>query len=660
MRGGSLLALLPVLATVSIWLAGEPSEASAEPPPQARIVNLRVGDDPGWRADNSFNLYWDFEVPAGAPAAASVHYRVRYQDGRDAVAERTLPAVSQVEAVHLPTSGSYVAEAWGVDAAGQSSPHASVGLLLDQARPAATQPLTPAGWIAGDKAVHLRMGRPEGATPISGLRGYAVSIDADPTGSPCAHPERCSDRETDLRGGVDDDSLILTGLPEGRLFVHAVAVSGSGMRSQQVGTAVLRVDATPPAVSVLGVPASWVGGPVRLQASAGDNLSGMAPDGPSGPLTEIALDGATPFVSLGGSASAVVEGDGVHRVKVRARDAAGNLSAQGSQPPLRATVRIDGEPPRVAFADRPNPADPERLEAAVSDSLSGADGHRGSIAVRPARSHQRFAPLPTTVAGNRLIARWDPDDHPAGSYEFEATGYDLAGNSATTTLRGNRTRLILVSVEKARTSLRAGFGRGRLATKEVPCGRGATLSGRLTTANGLPLGGEEIDVRESFDAGAAAARTSTVRTAGDGSFALPLDGGPSRRIELSFAGSRGRAPSAAAALRLETRGCVRMHASARSARIGGGPVVFSGTVGLPGGTAPAGGIPVQLQFRLPGLPWSEFRTVGSDRRGRFRYPYVFADDDSRGVRFQFRAVVAAHDGWPYATGASRPIAVTGR
>ena len=35
----------------------------------------------------------------------------------------------------------------------------------------------------------------------------------------------------------------------------------------------------------------------------------------------------------------------------------------------------------------------------------------------------------------------------------------------------------------------------------------------------------------------------------------------------------------------------------------------------------------------------EFRTVQTDARGRFRYPYSFSDDDSRGVRFQFRAIV---------------------
>jgi hypothetical protein len=345
---------------------------------------------------------------------------------------------------------------------------------------------------------------------------------------------------------------------------------------------------------------------------------------------------------------------------VRARDAAGNISDRDGEPALTATVRIDSTPPRVAFANRLDPGDPERIEASVGDALSGPSPRRGGIGVRPARSRQGFAPLPTTVNGNRLLARWDPDAHPAGSYEFQASAYDAAGNAATSTLRSDGTRMVAVSGEKQRTSLRAGFGKHRLATAHASCGHEVALDGRLTTANGQPLGGEEVVATESFAAGAAIRRrTSAVRTAADGTFSLDLSGGPSRQIGLTFAGSRGRAASSAPPLRLESRGCVTLRASSASAWIGGRPVVFRGQVSAPGGTPPSG-VPVALQFRLPGLPWSEFRTVTTDRHGRFRYPYAFADDDSRGVHFRFRALVAAHDGWPYATGTSKTVVVTGR
>jgi hypothetical protein len=664
------LAVLGVLTALGVagvsqcpgWSLGPlaANMAPAEPLSPTRVVDLRVAGGSGWHADNSFRLDWDLEVPTGADAVTAIHYRVRYPDGREAVAEQVLPRVWRVEAIHLPADGAYSAEVWAVDAGGHPSARASVGLLLDRARPGPTRPLPPSGWIAGEEAVHLRLAHPEGPEPRSGLRGYAVSIDADPGGSPCAAAERCGDPETDLRAGVDDDSLILAGLPEGRLFVHAVAVSGTGMRSEAIGTAPIWVDATPPRVSLSGLPGGWVNGPAHVLANASDGLSGMVPSGPSGPSTAITVDDGTPTLVAGGSAGAPVSGDGVHRVEVRARDAAGNFSVRDGSPPLTATVKIDGGPPAVAFANRPDPGDPQRVEALVADALSGASARRGTIAVRPARSRQRFAPLPTTVGGGRLLARWDPDAHPAGTYEFQATAYDEAGNAADTVLRGNGTRMLLVSSEKLRTSLRAGFGPRLTTSVEATCRQGATVHGHLTTANGSPLAGEVVVLTEAIDgASADPQRTDTLRTAADGTFSARLSAGPNRRLLLSFAGSPGRAPSSAPPLRLESRGCITLRASTARARIGGRPIVFSGRVDAPGMVA-ADGLPVALQFRLPGLPWSEFRTLETNRNGRFRYPYAFADDDSRGARFQFRAVVAAHPGWPYATGTSRPVAVTGR
>ncbi|MET0559794.1 MAG: hypothetical protein ABW065_14180 [Solirubrobacterales bacterium] len=649
---------VPHAGNLALAPLGGTAGASAEMLAPTRVANLRLAGGSGWHADNSFRLDWDLEAAPGAVPIAAIHYRVRYPDGRDAVAERTLPRVLRVESIHLPADGAYTAEVWAVDANGLSSARASIAVLLDQARPGTTRPLPPSGWIAGEAATHLRLSHPEGPEPPSGLRGYAISIDADPAGTPCAGVGRCSDPETDLRGGIGDDSLVLAGLPEGHLFIHAVAVSGSGMSSEAVGTAPIWVDATAPRVSLAGVPSGWVIGPTAILADASDGLSGMTADGPLGPFTSIAIDGGTPTVAAGGSARVLVSGNGIHRVEVRARDAAGNLSVRAGNPPLTATVKIDGTPPSVAFANRPDPEDPERVEALAADTLSGVSGRRGTIAVRPARSRQRFAPLPTSVESGRLLARWDPDAHPTGSYEFQATAYDEAGNSASTVLRGNGTRMTVVSSEKSRTSLHAGFGRRFAASLETPCGHGAELSGSLTTANGSPLAGEEVVLAEALDGGTATARTRSLRTAADGSFTAQLGPGPSRRLLLTFAGSRGRAPSSAPPLRLESRACVTLRASTPQARIGGRPVIFSGRVGPPG-APPSANVPVALQFRLPGLPWSEFRTVTTNRRGRFRYPYAFADDDSRGAHFQFRAVVAAHDGWPYATGTSRPVAVTG-
>jgi hypothetical protein len=204
------------------------------------------------------------------------------------------------------------------------------------------------------------------------------------------------------------------------------------------------------------------------------------------------------------------------------------------------------------------------------------------------------------------------------------------------------------------------FGR-RPAERLVPYGRGTLFSGRLTAGRQAPLGQMPVQIVERFGAGLdPAERVSTLTTSPDGAFSIRLAPGPSREVSVAFAGTPTLARSAARPVRLGVRSGVRLRVSSTVATVGGRPLVFRGRVlgGL--GAIPPGGRSVQLQFRLPGLPWSEFRTVQTDRHGRFGYAYRFSDDDSRGARFQFRAYVPAQSGWPYEPGGSGPVAVRGR
>jgi hypothetical protein len=104
---------------------------------------------------------------------------------------------------------------------------------------------------------------------------------------------------------------------------------------------------------------------------------------------------------------------------------------------------------------------------------------------------------------------------------------------------------------------------------------------------------------------------------------------------------------------------VQMRASSPVATIGGRPIVFRGQVEAGEAAIPPDGKSVQLQFRAPGIPWTEFRTIQTDSLGRFEYAYRFTDDDSRGVPFKFRAVAPTQSDWPYEPGGSRPVAVRG-
>ncbi|HWN73698.1 MAG TPA: hypothetical protein VNN15_07825, partial [Solirubrobacterales bacterium] len=426
-----------------------------------------------------------------------------------------------------------------------------------------------------------------------------------------------------------------------------------------------------------------------LTATAVDPLSGMLGTGSGGPFTALGVDGSLPTVSRDREVSAVVTGNGLHQISYFARDAAGNLndSELGSPSPAVGTVGIDEVPPAVYFTPAQDPGEPERIEATVTDLLSGRSPDHGTIALRLVGSRGRFAELPTRVVGNRLVTHWDSDSYPLGRYEFLATGFDRVGNARSNTLRINGQKMVLTNPLKQPTELEAGFGGRRLvwhrcsrrgdkrrchretitsfdarpASRTVPFGHGALFGGRLKNSAGTPLGGLEVAVTETFAAGSEPhQRTTLVRTAADGTFLIRLAPGPSRDVTAAFAGTRTLTRATARSIHLGVLAAIRLRASAAAVKVGGAPVVFSGSVDRTGVAPSREGLPVELQFRYPGAGWSAFRTIKTDVHGRFRYAYRFSDDDSRGIRFQFRAVVPAKEGWPYDAGASRPVFVTGR
>lgn len=656
MRRAGLVAML----TAAVALAAT-DRVVASPVDQLYPIDLRViGGEGTWSAHDRFRLEWTRPpiADAGLPIVA-IGYRIRNSAGTVVGRETRLDGDRSEIAVRVPSApGAYTTEVWLEGPHGQPGPTASALLRYDPARPGGARASSPNGWIGGDSPATVFIEPPPGPHPVSGIGGYAVSIDRGGETWPCATRSRCGEGEVDLRG--DRGGTLGLGVrPEGVSVVRVVAVSGAGVPSADAAVAIVRVDATRPEMALAGAPRGWTSGPVQLVATATDALSGMAPDGPNGPFTAIAIDGRAPRTMLGDSVAATVSGEGIHQVGFYARDPAGNV---GSDSPATATVSIDESPPRLAFADRQDPAEPERIEATAADALAGVDTHRGTIAIREAGSSEAWQPLTTTRIGNRLVTRWDSESHPEGIYEFKATAYDLAGNAASSSQRANHTRMVLVNPLKKPVRLQAGFaGARRTGAGTVAYGRRIAYGGRLTSAAGAPLGNLPVRIVESFEEGAAVPqRSTTVTTAADGSFALRLRPGPSRTVEASFAGTKTLGEGAAGGSALDVRGSIRLRASARTADVGGAPVVFGGRVHHLGARLPDGGLPVELQFKIPGGAWTEFRTLRAGPGGRFRYPYAFSDDDSHGVRFQFRAQISGERDWPYEPAASKPVSVAGR
>ena len=679
MRRGLLAGALVAAALI----AGAAPAVAAESLPRPEPIDLHVLGESGWRVENDFSIHWNQDVRS-SDAVVSTHYEV-IQDAQVVEAHDLPGEPGTIEHLRVPgqPGAHYYARVTLVTRRGPGSA-VSVPLLFDAEPPAPPRLLAPDGWIGlgTDAAVVLEPA--QSPAPPSGLRGYAVSLNRGPVLPPCAGEVTCTPAETDVG---PDTSRLPFAVPEGVYSVGVVAVSGSGMRSAPVA-ATLAVDGSRPEVALASLPTGWSPEPVALSAVATDPLSGMAPSGPDGPFTAIAVDGGTPKRAPGAKIATVVAGDGIHSVAFWGRDALGNSGEPGVAltPPATATVRIDGTDPEVAFARAQDPSEPERIEATVADGLSGPDPGRGSIGVRPAGAGSGFQPLPTSVAGAHLTARWSSDDYPPGRYEFRATGFDRAGNAGSSTARAGGAPMVLAAPLKAPVTLEFGFGGRKLvyqrcaragggrhchrrvlesfarrpARRRIPCGHGVTVGGRLLSAAGAPLRRRDLEVVETFAAGARPrVRRTIVRSGDDGSFVARLSPGPSRRLSVGFAGDRVLSRQSGRELRLAVRTGIRLEVSTSNAAIGGRPVVFKGRIAHPGAPIPHAGLPVALQFRLPGRPWEEFRTLQTDAAGRFRYAYSFTDDDSAGVRFQFRAQTPPSNGWPYLPGTSRPLAVTG-
>jgi hypothetical protein len=149
-------------------------------------------------------------------------------------------------------------EIWLEDGAGAEGPPVAAKLRFDHSPPGDVEPAQLDEWIGRTHfPLTLQIGHPAGPEPPSGIRGYAISIDRGPGAKPCAEPISCDETETDLRDGIEGDSVTIADLPEGISYLHAVAVSGSGIRSTIVGEATLHVDKTDPATDLAGAPEDW-------------------------------------------------------------------------------------------------------------------------------------------------------------------------------------------------------------------------------------------------------------------------------------------------------------------------------------------------------------------------------------------------------------------
>jgi len=154
--------------------------------------------------------------------------------------------------------------------------------------------------------------------------------------------------------------------------------------------------------------------------------------------TSYALDGG-PWTVY--AAPFKVRDDGIHRVRFRSRDAAGNMEAERTL-----DLRIDSTPPTITLTTRPRtlwPADGRMVDVVVDvsvrDGLSGANGFvlKGVESSEPralrGSSDMEGWEIGTQDAGGQLRA----ERHKGESvrvYTLTYDGHDQAGNRVRTTI----------------------------------------------------------------------------------------------------------------------------------------------------------------------------------------------------------------------------------
>ncbi len=221
--------------------------------------------------------------------------------------------------------------------------------------------------------------------------------------------------------------------------MRARAISGAGVPSAQVGEGLVRIDRTPPVVTLStdGAPlvapeGEWLRNGVRLTARAADQeqLSGMAPAADGEPVTrggylEYQVDD-DPLVRVPGASETIdLPQDGLHVVTVRAVDVAGNVSS-----PQRASFRVD--------RNRPSGHDRSHRPAHAAAGCTPRSPRSASRARRwncSPHGEREWKSFPAQLE-KRAVSAVVPDERlAAGDYAVRFRVRDCAGNEGLVALR---------------------------------------------------------------------------------------------------------------------------------------------------------------------------------------------------------------------------------
>jgi hypothetical protein len=186
-------------------------------------------------------------------------------------------------------------------------------------------------------------------------------------------------------------------------------------------------------------------------------------------------------------------------------------------------------------------------------------------------------------------------------------------------------------------------------------GRAETVSGRLTTPAGAPIGGASIQVFDTPAYERAPTRLlGTARTGTNGSFSFRVPAStPSARLTFAYSAQLGElAPAVMSSLQLTVPASLSLKIAPRTTRRGG-RIVFSGK--LRGAPLPPGGKQLVLEARTLSGQWRQFQVITTAKGGVYRATYRFREAGP--IDYKFRAVSQQEADFPYAVGESNVVLV---
>ena len=631
------------------------TDAAGNSSRESRLIGVD-GDAPGrpappevvggenWRTSPHFDLKWSLpDQGPGAPIASSLLLLCSSTAEDDGCLNQTeVPATAKsVMHVRLSQPGDWTARLVMKDAAGNFDLNNSsepVHLKWDSRVPDAPRLKAPTGWLTRDAAAAARLAplrAPEVLEPLSGIAGWAWAIGYDPGDAINLNPS---------------DWISIGELPEGESEIRIRSISGSGIASRSIASAMVRIDETAPQASLESGNGGWLAAPQAVTVTGTDQagLSGFGGGGKA--ESRVWLDGGLATREAGGTASVDVAIDGKHTVAADVTDAAGNRSGR-----VTSVVKIDRTAPeRVEFIPQ-DVADPRVVRVYATDSTSGVA--TVVVRLRPIAGGD-WKELSTEVRGGRYEAILDDRDYAAGQWEMEAVVTDEAGNKSST-MRTNLGGLALVafplrSTSRIEASLAVGAGVAASTPGEtLPHGKSGSVSGRLLGFRDLPVEGVPVSVESApLMTGGDWTPVESAVTDHAGRFTFDVPPGPSRRFRIRWSGDH-RTVGTSYEVKVEVASRSGIVASPRSVRVGG-QSVFSGQ--LSGGWVPQLGKMVLIQALIGGRGWQTFAAVHSDAAGRWSAPYRFRAAVKR-VRYSIRALVPAEAGYPFASSATTPVQV---